>query len=59
MLVLGRYEGQSILMPDLGIKIKVLVVDGNKVRIGIDAPDDVLILREELDRKEQNNGNKD
>lgn len=48
MLVLGRYEGQSILMPDIGVTIKVLVIDGNKVRIGIDAPKDVAVLREEV-----------
>ena len=59
MLVLGRYEGQSILMPDIGVTIKVLVIDGNKVRIGIDAPSDVLILREELNDKEQKNDTKD
>jgi len=30
------------------VTVTVLRVDGNQVRIGIDAPDDVKILREEL-----------
>jgi len=30
------------------VTVTVLRVDGNQVRIGIDAPDEVKILREEL-----------
>lgn len=35
-----------------GVKIKVISIRGNKVRIGIDAPDGVRIVREELIRYE-------
>jgi carbon storage regulator len=51
MLVLTRRVGESILIElptgDL-IKVAVLGVKGNQVRIGTDAPDDIKILREEL-----------
>jgi len=49
MLVLTRGTGQSILLGELGnIKFKILTNDGEHIRIGIDAPKDVPILREEL-----------
>ena len=48
MLVLSRKPDQEIHVPQFGIKFRVLGVDGKRVRIGIDAPDDVRILRDEL-----------
>jgi len=48
MLVLSRNPDQGIHVPQYGIKFRVLGVDGKRVRIGIDAPDDVRILRDEL-----------
>ena len=48
MLVLSRKQDQEIHVPDYGIKFRVLEVDGRRVRIGIDAPSDVRILRSEL-----------
>ena len=47
MLVLTRNVGQSILIGD-NIWITVVKVDGDQVRIGLDAPPEVIILREEL-----------
>ena len=47
MLVLTRRTGETILIGD-DIEITVLVVDGNQIRVGIDAPEDVRILRGEL-----------
>lgn len=49
MLVLTRQPGESLLIGD-NIVITVLEVRGDKVRIGIEAPRDVKILREELER---------
>ncbi len=47
MLVLSRKPLQSIMIgPD--IKITVVKVERNQVRIGIEAPRDVTILRDEL-----------
>jgi carbon storage regulator len=47
MLILSRREGDSIII-DGGVRIVVLGVNGNDVRIGIDAPSDVRILRGEI-----------
>jgi carbon storage regulator len=51
MLVLTRKVGERIVVPDLGMTITVLEVHGNQVRIGIDAPREVTVLREELWRE--------
>lgn len=46
MLVLSRSVGQRVMIGD---NIVITVVQtGDRVRLGIDAPKDVLILREEL-----------
>ncbi len=47
MLILGRREGDSILI-DGGIRIVVVSCDRGGVRIGIEAPPDVKILRGEI-----------
>jgi carbon storage regulator len=48
MLVLSRRETQRIKLGK-SIVVTVVRVTGDKVRLGIEAPPDVLILREELD----------
>lgn len=47
MLVLSRREGEAILI-DGGIRIVVLACDRRGVRIGIEAPKEINIQREEL-----------
>jgi len=47
MLILTRRVGESIMISD-DIKITVLGTRGTQVKIGIEAPKDVTILREEL-----------
>lgn len=47
MLVLRRKAGESIVV-DGNITISVLAVEGERVKIGIGAPPDVSIVREEL-----------
>lgn len=47
MLVLTRKVGESLILSH-GIKITIIDVKGRQVRIGIDAPADVTIHREEL-----------
>lgn len=51
MLVLSRRESQRIKLGG-SITVTVVRVSGDKVRLGIEAPADVLILREELDPHE-------
>lgn len=48
MLVLSRRLNESVVLPDLGISIKVIRFSGNQVRLGFSAPSDVKILRGEL-----------
>ncbi|MCH9030895.1 MAG: carbon storage regulator CsrA [candidate division Zixibacteria bacterium] len=47
MLILTRKLGESITIGDQ-IKITVLGVYGRQVRIGIEAPQDVVVHREEI-----------
>ena len=56
MLILGRKVGDTILIGD-SIRIVVLACDQKSVRLGIEAPADVTILRGEivLDVADENN----
>ena len=47
MLILSRKPGDAILIGD-GIRIVVVSNDRRGVRLGIEAPSDVTILREEI-----------
>src|SRR5262245_41719095 len=48
MLVLSRRPDERIVFPHLGITVRVLRIQGNAVRIGVEAPPDVRVLRHEL-----------
>ena len=52
MLVLSRRPGERILIGDQ-ISITILRATGGSVRVGIEAPHDVPILRDELQVSEQ------
>jgi carbon storage regulator len=47
MLILTRRDGESLKIGET-VTVTVLAVNGRQVRIGIDAPTDIEILREEL-----------
>lgn len=47
MLILTRKPGQSVHIGD-EIKINIIEVKGNQVRIGVDAPRNVSVHREEI-----------
>ncbi|NBI67875.1 carbon storage regulator [Pseudoflavonifractor sp. 60] len=47
MLILQRKEGESLLLGE-NIEITVLAVEAGRVRLAIQAPRDVTILRSEL-----------
>ncbi|MBI3864830.1 MAG: response regulator [Planctomycetia bacterium] len=48
MLVLSRRPGQKVVFPSLGIAIEVLRSRGSVTKLGVEAPDDVPILRDEV-----------
>ena len=48
MLVLSRKRGEGIIIPGCSVTVTVVAVEGNRVRLGIAAPADVTVLREEL-----------
>lgn len=52
MLVLSRRLGETLIIGD-DIKITVLGISGNQVRLGIAAPKDVSVHREEVYRRIQ------
>ena len=56
MLVLTRRLGQTIVIDD-NISITVLAASGDRVRLGINAPRDVAVDRQEIhDRRSQSTG---
>lgn len=55
MLVLSRRENERIKLGN-SIVVTVVRVAGDRVRIGIEAPPDVVVLREELEPFATDNG---
>ncbi len=53
MLVLSRREKERLRLGD-SIVVTVVRVSGDRVRLGIEAPADVLVLRDELDPRSSN-----
>ena len=52
MLVLSRREHERIRLGD-SIVLTVVQIAGERVRLGIEAPADVIVLRDELEPCEQ------
>jgi len=48
MLVLSRKQAERIRLGD-SIVVTIVRVSGDKVRLGIEAPPDVIVLRDELE----------
>jgi carbon storage regulator len=48
MLVLSRRLGEKIVLPSLGVTIQVVAIKSGAIRIGIEAPPDISIVREEI-----------
>ncbi len=52
MLVLSRRESERIKLGE-DIVVTVIRVNGDRVRLGIEAPRNVVILRDELEPRDQ------
>lgn len=48
MLVLTRKHAESIVIPELGVTVKILSIGDQRVRLGIEAPRSINIQRSEL-----------
>lgn len=58
MLVLSRSESEAIRLKNLDVIVKVLKLQGNRVRLGIEAPPHIEIVRDELDAQVQHTKSK-
>lgn len=56
MLVLSRRLGETLIIGD-NVKVTVLSISGNQVRVGIDAPKEVSVHREEIYQRIQEEHN--
>jgi carbon storage regulator len=50
MLVLSRKVGERVLIGDR-VAITIVRINGNAVRLGIDAPPEMVVVREELSQR--------
>jgi carbon storage regulator len=48
MLVLSRKLGERLLVPHCELVLTVIAVEGDRVRLGISAPAEVAVYREEV-----------
>jgi carbon storage regulator CsrA len=48
MLVVSRKSGQQIVVPQCQLAVTVLAVEGSRVRLGIRAPTEIAVFREEI-----------
>jgi carbon storage regulator len=55
MLVLSRSPGEEVVIGE-DIRLTVVAIRGNQVRLGVTAPPDVLIRREKLCEKTEDRG---
>lgn len=53
MLMLARKEGDAIMIGD-EIRIVIVRVEGNLIKVGIDAPRDIPVHREEVYQRIRN-----
>lgn len=48
MLVLSRKKNEALIIAGGAVKVTVVEIRGDKVKLGIDAPEDIDVNREEI-----------
>ena len=51
MLILSRKAGERLMVPDCDLVVTVIAVSRNAVLLGISAPEDLAVYREEVWRR--------
>jgi len=59
MLVLGRRLNEKLVLPSIPATIQVVAIQGGTVRLGVEAPPEVPVLREEICPTEVTTGPRD
>ena len=52
MLVLTRHVGQSLIIND-NITVRIISINGNNVEVGIEAPKEIPICRDDIINKQR------
>lgn len=55
-LSVGRKDGEAVVLLLDGEEIAKVTVYGGRVRLLVEAPEDIRVVRDELLRREQDNG---
>lgn len=48
MLILSRKQGEAIVLPGYGVEVTVMHVSGDRVKLGIQAPAEIPVHRQEV-----------
>jgi carbon storage regulator len=54
MLVLSRKKTEVVAFPTLGITVEVVRISGGQVRLGIQAPSEIPVCRQEVAERRMN-----
>lgn len=59
MLVLTRKLQERIVLQEIGVEIVICEIRSDRVRIGVEAPDSITVLRKELEDQNADRGHEE